>query len=314
MPGSSARIYARWCAAFAAVVVSAAGAVAAVGYGVDAYGLFRDPHGRRIAFHSNDGTSKYLLSQRYIPANFDAIMVGSSISASWDVSGIDAARVYNASVNGGNISDEKVIVQNVLSRGRVKLVIFCIHPYLTASHGQHTGDMTRGAYWGALGSMQLAKELGASLRARVRGGEALGDLTGREPYEPEPDVVKRLQAGPMAGKAIVVDEVAFEEYRQLVQSARAHGARVIAFIPPIYDDFYQARRAEYDAYFARMRALFRPDEKIVDFNEPKYDSWRRERWTFYDGSHLNLKAAGFFSAELAAAIRAYCERGGRLPL
>src|SRR5438105_1431990 len=95
----------KWCAGFAAIVLSATGATAAVGYALDCYGLFREAQGRKIAVHSNDGTSKYLLSQRYVPANFDGLLVGSSVSASWDVSAIDG-RVYNASVNGGNISDE----------------------------------------------------------------------------------------------------------------------------------------------------------------------------------------------------------------
>ncbi len=283
-------------------MLSAAGATAAVGYALDCYGLFRDVQGRRIAFHSNDGSSKYLLSYRYIPANFDGLLVGSSVSASWDVAGIGAARVYNLSVNGGNISDEKAVAENVLSRGHVKLVVFCIHPYLTATHGQRTGDMRPRAYWSALGSMQLAKELGSAWRDRRSRARPLADETGREAYEPEPEVVARLQAGPMVGKAIVVDEAAFEEYRQLVESARAHGARVVAFIPPIYAAFYEARRQEYDAYFARMARLFQPGEQIIDFNAPRYDAYRRERATFYDGSHLNLRAAAFFSAELAAAI------------
>jgi len=283
--------------------------MAALGYAMDCYGLFRDVHGRKIAFHSNDGTSKYLLSYRYIPANFDGLLVGSSISASWDVSRIDAARVYNASVNGGNISDEKVVAENVLSRGRVKLVVFCIHPYLTASHGQRTGDMKPRAYWGALGSMQLVKEMGNALRARLGLAQPLADENGREIFEPAPEVVARLQAGPMVGKPIVIDEIAFEEYGRLVQSARAHGARVVAFIPPIYASFYEARRKDYDAYFARMASLFRPDEKIIDFNAPRYAAYTRERSVFYDGSHLTTKAADFFSAELAAALRGHAESG-----
>jgi hypothetical protein len=155
--------------------------------------------------------------------------------------------------------------------------------------------------------MQLAKEMGAALRARLGRSQPLADENGREPYEPEPEIVARLQAGPMAGKPVVVDEAAFEEYRQLVESARAHGARVVAFIPPIYGAFYEARRKEYDAYFARMASLFRPDEQVIDLNAPRYAAYTRERSTFYDGSHLTLKAADLFSAELASALRGRAE-------
>jgi hypothetical protein len=153
--------------------------------------------------------------------------------------------------------------------------------------------------------MQLVKEIGSALRARLGRAQPLADASGREPYEPAPEIVARLQAGPMAGKAIVVDEAAFGEYRQLVESARAHGARVVAFIPPIYAAFYEARRKDYDAYFARMASLFRPGEQVIDLNAPRYAAYTRERSTFYDGSHLTIKAADYFSAELAAAIRGY---------
>jgi hypothetical protein len=107
-------------------------------------------------------------------------------------------------------------------------------------------------------------------------------------------------------KPIVVDEAAVEEYRRLVQAARAHGARVMAFIPPVYAAKYEERRKDYEAYFARMARLFHPGE-LIDLNSPRYAAYARERTTFYDDTHLTRNAMEFFSAELTAAIHARFE-------
>jgi len=106
-------------------------------------------------------------------------------------------------------------------------------------------------------------------------------------------------------KPVIIDEAAVDEYRRLVEAARAHGARVMAFIPPIYAAKYEERRKDYDAYFTRMKSLFRPGENIIDLNAPRYAAYTRERTTFYDDTHLTREATEFFSAELAAAIHAH---------
>jgi hypothetical protein len=298
-----------WCLSFAAIVVLVACAIVAVNYSVDFYGLFRDPHGKKIKIYANERTSKYLFSYRYIPANFDGIMIGSSLSRTWDVSRIDRARVYNASIAGGNISEEKLIADNVFARGQIKLAIFCIHPYLTATHGRKSEYMAPREYWGALGSIGLVRVYVKVLGSRF-------DLT-KDRYneygvndEFEVDDLAELNRQATASKSIIVDDVAFAEYAQLLKTARSRGAEVVAFIPPMSSVRYEAQKAEYDAYFARIAALFRSDEKIIDLNAPAYAPYTHDAANFYDGAHLTSAAASFFSDELARALRPGAGSGG----
>lgn len=286
---------------FAAIVISLAATLVALNYSMDFYGLFHDAHGRKIKVYANERTSKYLFGYRYIPANFNGILIGSSLSRSWDVSKIAGARVYNASIAGANITEEKLVADNVLARGKMKLAIFCIHPYLTASHGRKSDYMNPREYWGALGSVGLfrvyIKLLGSYFGLSKDRYDAYGV---NDEFAPDP--IEALHRG-AAPKELTVDKVAFAEYGQLIEAARAHGAQIFAFIPPMYVGRYEGQRAEYDAYFARMANLFRPGEKIIDFNSPAYNVYTHDPANFYDGAHLTANAAEFFSTQLALALR-----------
>ncbi|MET3130536.1 hypothetical protein AAKU55_000793 [Oxalobacteraceae bacterium GrIS 1.11] len=298
-----------WCLKFLTLVLSAAGLIAATNYAVDFYGLFQDPSGKKLVSYSNERTAKYLFSYRYIPANFDGILIGSSISANWDMSKIHGAHLYNASISGGNISEEKLIADNVLARKNIKMVIFCIHPYLTETHGRKSGYMDTREYWGALGSIQLFREYANLLLARSHPLEAKFDENGRFDFEAEAALAAKAQPHPgpkemsAATTSFTVDEKAYVEYAQLVASARANGARIVAFIPPIYAGVYNVDPAKYEAYFARMSALFLPNERVLNFNRPAYASYTGSAATFFDGSHLTTEAADFFSSELARALQ-----------
>jgi hypothetical protein len=292
----------KWCLCFVAVVLTSMSVVAAINYSVDFYGLFRDSHNRGLKIYTNERTSKYLFSYRYIPDNFDGVLFGSSISDNWDVSRAVGFRVYNASLSGGNVSEEKLIAENIFKRKKMKLAIFCIHPYLTMNHGRKSGYMNTSEYWGALGSIQLFREYSNRSKPMVdeNGVEKLEDLTGV--------ILKKPEVNPAAlehtNSVIVIDEIAVAEYKELVASARLNGAKIVAFVPPFSVDVYESNKIEYDQYIVRMSTLFDRDVKIINFNTPAYENLRKEKTTFFDGAHLSDKAAAYFSAELATAINA----------
>src|SRR5688500_16644008 len=68
-------------------------ALAGVNIWIDIYGLFLPVKGREIQVYNNDRISKYLLSYRYIPQNFNVAILGTSLSANLDVT------VYNRKQN-----------------------------------------------------------------------------------------------------------------------------------------------------------------------------------------------------------------------
>ena len=97
----------------------------------DVYGLFRTARGRRLSIYGEERVAKYLHSFRYIPENFDGVLLGSSVTDNFDTRRFPGYRIYNASIDGGNVEDLTPIADNVFRRGALKLTILCIHRYLT---------------------------------------------------------------------------------------------------------------------------------------------------------------------------------------
>ena len=276
---------------------------------MDFYGLFRCNGVKNLKVYANERTTKYLFSYNYIPNNFDGILIGTSISETLNTKKIDVAHVYNASISGGNISEQKLIADNVFKRGHIKLAIFCISPYLTATHGRKSSAMDPREYWGSLGSVGLSRVYVNYIRTHFGLSKDRWDVNGVSlEFTPEevPQIVALKKTAnnstPQKNKVASVDELAFNEYEELLKTARAHGAKIIGFIPPYYSQGYAANKMEYDDYFARMSALFHHDEKIINFNTPAYSGYTDDLKNFYDGSHLSNEAANFFSTELAAAV------------
>jgi hypothetical protein len=298
---------ASWCAAFLSAVIGVVIVTATVNYLVDFYGLFHHRDHAPVKLYSNERMGKYLLAMHYIPDHFGGLLVGSSISDNWPLHQVGAVRVYNASLSGGNVSEEKLIAENVFASGHMALVVFCIHPYLTANHGPKTSYMTSQDYWAALGSVPLFREYAGSLLAHAGRGSVLVDEYGISSAQPEAEAQaarERRLAAQKAGsvRGIEIDPTAFAEYEALLKAARAQGARVVGFVPPLYAPAYAGQIEAFRTYVSQMAKLFMPTEPIIDFNAPAYAAYADDRSLFQDGVHLTPRAAAFFSRQLALAI------------
>jgi hypothetical protein len=62
---------------------------------------------------------------------------------------------------------------------------------------------------------------------------------------------------------VILAEIRIAEYAILLDEARANGAGV-AFMPSTTPGVWNT--PDHAAFLARMKSLFRPEEKIVDFN------------------------------------------------
>src|SRR5947199_10640983 len=93
----------RWLTVTVATALAACIAAAGANCALDIYGLFRNPAGRELPVYGNERVAKYLMGQRYVRANFDGVLIGSSVSANWEVGTMQSARLFNESVNGGNM-------------------------------------------------------------------------------------------------------------------------------------------------------------------------------------------------------------------
>lgn len=285
----------------AVAAVSGAGVV--LNYRINAFGVFGDVQGKTYRSYLNeDREAKYLFSFNYIPTNFDGVLVGSSISGNWDTRKIALAKTYNLSIDGANITEEKILAENIFSRKKVRLVLFCVYPHMVSNHGRKTAYMQPRDYWSALGSAQLLREYGNRILAKIGRRKPVDDEFGVLNYSDHERNVDSLMADYRLSRReeVILDETAVAEYAALLDEARTNGARIVGFIPPHYAGVWNT--ADYSVFLARMKSLFRPEEKVFDFNDSEYENFRKTRGNFYDGVHLSGAAVEFLTSELNAQL------------
>lgn len=281
--------------------VAIAALAAGLNYRLNLYGVFGNPAGKKLVVYDNERTTKYLFSYNYIPANFDAVLVGTSISDNWDTSHIAGMRVYNASINGGNISEEALLLRNILDRTHPRTVLFVIHPYLTESSGRKSGYMNAQEYWGALGSVQLMRVYWSKFLVSHHARRQEFNDFGQDDFEVHA-APAALQELLNADEAMPVDPNAMKQYRDLMAWARESGAHIVGVIPPVSASLWARQQNLYQAYYAQIIPLFRPDEPIVDFNSREFSSLRNDPANFPDGVHLSHAAAARVVDSLSQAL------------
>jgi hypothetical protein len=265
---------------------------------LDIYGLFRDTHGRHLGVIENDRRTKFLLSERYVPENFNGVLIGSSVSNNWNTSAIRMFRVYNESIDGGNISEEKLLIEKVLRKSALKLAICVVHPYMTESHGFKSQEMTEREYWGALGSKTVYRTYRVLLKGSASGSPYQWDEFGAAQADGPRKLDLDLQKMMEPGTEFHVDSEALADYRALVDELRRQGARLTIVVPPTYTGILQPKRQAFARYLDRVMPIFSPEDSVIDFNAPEYGSLVRDPQNFRDGVHFSRQGA----AKIIAAL------------
>ena len=111
----------------------------AVAYVMDPYGVMRDTRGRELRVVFSARKAKYLLSKHYVPTNYDSLIIGPSSSENWDPTGIPGVKLYNESILGSNVFEEKRIVDQAMPNGHFKLALCILYPTMTSNHQMNDG-------------------------------------------------------------------------------------------------------------------------------------------------------------------------------
>ena len=290
-----------WCYGFIITTVLLLASIVASNYYLDFYGIYGDSKGRELRIYTNDRLSKYLLSLNYIPSNFDGLLIGASVTESYDLTKVDNFRVYNVSFAGANATEQKVITENVFSVVPMKIVIFSVDPGLTFRHGTLTNSMLPREKWRALFSTQALITQAVALIYSLFGKWSTTDAWGKKRLAIDSNPENQW---PNLNFSVYlrINEDAFDEYENLIKTARLQGARVIGFNPPMYSKKYQLGKDLYDSYIRRASSIFMPNEQIIDFMASKYDTYNNNSLYFIDGYHLSSVGSEFFTSELVKAI------------
>jgi hypothetical protein len=264
---------------------------------MDVFGILRNPKGRSLITSRRERKAKYLLNQAYVPANFDALVVGSSASVNWPMSNLTGYRFYNESLEGGNGSEERKLVDYALEHGHYRVALIGLYPQITHIHEFEDG----------LDQAKPAEALGSLDAYDIQSEILMQRFMHREPrFYPDgshdlPSGIFRLTKPGDPKLDVAQDPRAVADYRGLVEDLIAHGVRIIYFYYPLLESNYQYNHEEMARYVQSV-AQNMPSEPFIDFNSPEYVSFRSDVGNYVDGIHLSRKGAETLSRLLDQRI------------
>jgi hypothetical protein len=270
------------------------GIVGAIGYAIDPYGVLRDPGGRKLPIYFSQRKAKFLMNKRYVPANFDGLLIGASESGNWDVPTLAGAKVYNESLHGVSATEERFVVSQALNKGRFKLAVILLTPTFTRGHDFKEGlDAVKTSE--AIGSIHAIVNSAARIlvQMHVRFNNSEDTPYGSDSYVE----TKGIHVRTLDPSYFQPDLIALEDFRSMAESLRDCGARIVYVVPPVYRPHYDLNKNGYKTYVRIMRQAL-PPGPVIDFNDPEYTNLTGNRDIFFDCYHTKRKGASAFTALL----------------
>lgn len=298
-----------WLLTTMAAIAAATGGIAALNMAVDVYGLYRPSHGRRLAVLGDERVAKYLFSMRYVPENFNAIMTGASIVANWDVTAIEKLRVYNGSLDGGNIVEEKCVIEAALARPGISVVLLLVHPALTVSHGFQTVELKPDLKRSALGSLSLWNAYRDMVNIRLGRIPQTFDYAGTETFLNARSEMNLYMKRMWSAQEFNLDPVALRAYLDLVADLRARGVKLVFIVPPTSEQLLRTKRVPLERYVRHMRSEIGTGDLWIDFMSTEYQEVCNDSSNFSDGVHLTKGAAGRVIGHVNTAVNRWIAEG-----
>jgi len=286
--------------------------IAGTNYFIDLYGLFRNSKGIKIPVYTNERTSKYLLSFKYIPENYEGFIFGPSLSDNLDPRGIPEYKIYNASIKGANISELRFLVNNIVANGKPKLAIICLDPYLTKDHGKKSAMIDPKEYYGALGSYNLlvtyvfkflkdTKLLSAKLPVNAIDEMGYNNFNlSMQGWNAKQMILDKVQK--KESETTAIDTIALRELGETLDFLRVNKVKIYGYFNPVPYQIREINSKGYQEFTAKVSALFTSKDVLIDLNTPDYYSFTQDFANYSDQGHLSHQGQAFVVARLREAL------------
>lgn len=266
---------------------------AGIFYYTNDFGLWKSKEDIRI--WGREKTSKYLLSFKYIPENFEGVVLGASVSVNLDTRLIENHKIYNLSMNGANISELKYAAENVLSHQNTKYLILCLHPYITKDSGIKGRQIDPKEYWGSIFSFLPVEMLVHKYKAASNpkldkfNQSEWGYFEFQRFWKRDfKDIVETKEFE----NEIIVDPTAYEELQRVINLAHDNQVQVLAYYYPTFYDWQQQWEANgaWNYYRQKMQKLFDENDIVLDLTTPDYYYITKNYASYTDGHLSDLGA------------------------
>lgn len=273
-------------------------AIGFINYQINLFGLYGNVEGRSITIHASERTSKYLLSYNYVPANFQGILIGPSLSANINTKSRPAAKVYNCSILGANMSELLPIAKNVINKGQLSQIYISLHPYLLKDHGMKSTSISDKTYYSALGSISLFKIYAIGILRKynvwpTKYPKGQYNDFGFNYYNPSfsntPVSEKVENEISKPKESLTIDSVALSELNQLLILCRKKGVKVIAYFHPLPKPIYDYYKPEMLDFKNEVSEVFKEGDIVIDYNEAYFEYFTSDYTNYIDHGHLSLK-------------------------
>lgn len=270
----------------------------------DDFGLFWSGTPKRIWIQEK--TSKYLMSYRYIPRNFDGLLIGPSYSdGSMDTRRLHDYRIYNLSMEGANATELRAATVNAIERGQMRVLIICLGPYITKNSGMKGNEINAKEYLGSLFSLLPLKLARTKLEYKRHPAEdkwvgsewGSADLP-RSTYTWEAFI--RLAKSEPVESEIRINQAAYQDLSAIIDAAHRHGVQIFAYYFPynVWSVQTAVESGDWAAYQKATNALFDPSRDVVwDMMAPEYDAMRQDVSCYTDG-HLSKAGISLVLADI----------------
>ena len=269
---------------------------------LDIFGLFRSVDNRKLPVYHNERMAKYLLSYRYVPANFNAVVIGTSLSDNLDFAtyqtDLAEFKIYNASMMGANISEVSRVAGNLI-KGGVKNIIFCVSPYQMKNTGEKEMEMNEKLYYSAIGSKNLYETYGVALIRKSglmpfkfpkKHINEFGVNNFTERYKVK-NVAEHIHNIAEIEKNIpmTIAEEAVAELKELFLLMQKEKINLIVYFHPVPIELYTSKQPEYELFQKMVGEMIPKDAMLINFNSPQYSGFRKNYEHYIDNGHLSDK-------------------------
>ena len=270
------------------------------------FGLLGNNKNKNIRIYTDEKTTKYLLSFNHIPNNFNGILVGPSLSDQM----MDTKKlsndfdIYNLSMDGGNISELKYAIDNVLKYGDMKLFIICLDPYITKNHGTKSSQINPKEYYSSFASISVIKYYVKKYLDIKKADKSIfydsywgytDNAYSKKDINSTEKINKKLSSFDNSNfDTLNIDKTAYLELADILSTVRKKNIPIIAYYYPIakrkfmhtkYNSNYIKYRREIDKLLDYKKDI------IIDFAQNEYDYIRDNDDSYSDGIHLSKKGA-----------------------
>ena len=268
-------------------------------YRIDIYGLFRTRDVLDVSIYTSERTSKFLLTKKYVPENFTSFILGPSLSNNLDPKQFPSEKLYNASVMGANVSEMRILADNILFKSKPKYVIICFDPYIVKDTGNKTMTMEDRAINGAYGSISLLK---VYMMYCIREYQILPSKFAKNKFNeygcnhfelemPQVDVHEliRKKVDKNDFDVLQIDKVAIQELESLLIFLRENDVRVIGYFSPIPYEIYHFKESQYKKFKETIMNFMTEKDLILDFNSKDNQKFTKDYSNYIDHGHLSYR-------------------------